>query len=429
MKIIKYPRKEDWSQLVERPHLDVSQLNATVESVLKDVRQNGDKAVIAYEEKFDHAILSSLAVTETEIDEAMSLVSKELLEALKIAHHNISKFHESQKFEGSKVETCKGVSCWQKSVPIEKVGLYIPGGTAPLFSTVLMLATPAKIAGCREIVLCTPPNREGRVNPAILAAARIAGVNRIFKAGGVQAIGAMAYGTESVPKVFKIFGPGNQYVMAAKQQVSLHDVAIDMPAGPSEVCVIADETSHPDFVAADLLSQAEHGIDSQVFLITTSEDMLQKVQQEILRQVELLPRKDMAMKSLDNSKLVLVRDKQEAMELCNIYAPEHLVISTDDYAQLAEQVINAGSVFLGHYACESAGDYASGTNHTLPTHGYAVAYNGVNLDSYCRKVTFQHLTEEGIRSIGRAVEVMAENEQLQAHRQAMTVRIQSLTKE
>jgi histidinol dehydrogenase len=292
-----------------------------------------------------------------------------------------------------------------------------------------MLATPAKIAGCREIVLCTPPNREGRVNPAILAAARIAGVNRIFKAGGVQAIGAMAYGTESVPKVFKIFGPGNQYVLAAKQQVSLHDVAIDMHAGPSEVCVIDDETSHPDFVAADLLSQAQHGIDSQVFLITTSEDMLQKVQQEILRQVELLPRKDMAMKSLDNSKLVLVRDKQEAMELCNIYAPEHLVISTDDYAQLAEQVINAGSVFLGHYACESAGDYASGTNHTLPTHGYAVAYNGVNLDSYCRKVTFQHLTEEGIRSIGRAVEVMAENEQLQAHRQAMTVRIQSLTKE
>ena len=415
--------------MVERPHLDVSQLNATVENVLKDVRQNGDKSVMAYEEKFDHATLSSLAVTEAEIDEAMTMVSEELLDALKIAHHNISKFHESQKFEGAKVETCKGVSCWQKSVPIEKVGLYIPGGTAPLFSTVLMLATPAKIAGCREIVLCTPPNREGRVNPAILAAARIAGVSRIFKAGGVQAIGAMAYGTESVPKVFKIFGPGNQYVMAAKQQVSLHDVAIDMPAGPSEVCVIADETSHPDFVAADLLSQAEHGIDSQVFLITTSEEMLQKVQQEIHRQVELLPRKDIAMKSLDNSELVLVHDKQEAMELCNLYAPEHLVISTDDNAQLAEQVINAGSVFLGHYACESAGDYASGTNHTLPTHGYAVAYNGVNLDSYCRKVTFQHLTEEGIRSIGRAVKVMAENEQLQAHRNAMTVRIQSLNKQ
>lgn len=428
MKIIRYPRKEEWNSIVERPHLDVSQLNATVESVLKDVRENGDKAVMAYEEKFDHAQLSSLAVTEAEIEEALTLVSEELMESLQIAHHNISKFHESQKFEGIKVETCKGVTCWQKSVPIEKVGLYIPGGTAPLFSTVLMLATPAKIAGCREIVLCTPPNREGKVNPAILAAARIAGVSRIFKAGGVQAIGAMAYGTESVPKVFKIFGPGNQYVMAAKQQVSLHDVAIDMPAGPSEVCVIADETSHADFVAADLLSQAEHGIDSQVFLITTSEKMLNDVQEEILRQVELLPRKEMAMKSLDNSKLVLVHDKQEAMELCNIYAPEHLVISTDDYEELAEQVINAGSVFLGHYACESAGDYASGTNHTLPTHGYAVAYNGVNLDSYCRKVTFQHLTEEGIHSIGRAVEVMAENEQLEAHRNAMSVRINSLNK-
>lgn len=428
MKIIRYPQKEEWNSIVERPHLDVSQLNATVESVLKDVRENGDKAVMAYEEKFDHAQLSSLAVTEAEIEEALTLVSEELMESLQIAHHNISKFHESQKFEGIKVETCKGVTCWQKSVPIEKVGLYIPGGTAPLFSTVLMLATPAKIAGCREIVLCTPPNREGKVNPAILAAAHIAGVSRIFKAGGVQAIGAMAYGTESVPKVFKIFGPGNQYVMAAKQQVSLHDVAIDMPAGPSEVCVIADETSHADFVAADLLSQAEHGIDSQVFLITTSEKMLNDVQEEILRQVELLPRKEMAMKSLDNSKLVLVHDKQEAMELCNIYAPEHLVISTDDYEELAEQVINAGSVFLGHYACESAGDYASGTNHTLPTHGYAVAYNGVNLDSYCRKVTFQHLTEEGIHSIGRAVEVMAENEQLEAHRNAMSVRINSLTK-
>ena len=428
MKIIRYPQKEEWNSIVERPHLDVSQLNATVESVLKDVRENGDKAVMAYEEKFDHAQLSSLAVTEAEIEEALTLVSEELTESLQIAHHNISKFHESQKFEGIKVETCKGVTCWQKSVPIEKVGLYIPGGTAPLFSTVLMLATPAKIAGCREIVLCTPPNREGKVNPAILAAAHIAGVSRIFKAGGVQAIGAMAYGTESVPKVFKIFGPGNQYVMAAKQQVSLHDVAIDMPAGPSEVCVIADETSHADFVAADLLSQAEHGIDSQVFLITTSEKMLNDVQEEILRQVELLPRKEMAMKSLDNSKLVLVHDKQEAMKLCNIYAPEHLVISTDDYEELAEQVINAGSVFLGHYACESAGDYASGTNHTLPTHGYAVAYNGVNLDSYCRKVTFQHLTEEGIHSIGRAVEVMAENEQLEAHRNAMSVRINSLTK-
>ena len=289
-----------------------------------------------------------------------------------------------------------------------------------------MLATPAKIAGCGEIVLCTPPNREGKVNPAILAAAHIAGVSAIFKIGGIQAIGAMAYGTESVPKVYKIFGPGNQYVMAAKQQVSLHDVAIDMPAGPSEVCVIADETSRPAFVAADLLSQAEHGVDSQVFLITTSEKMLDDVQQEIQQQLERLPRKEIAAKSLDNSILVLVHDKQEAMDLSNTYAPEHLVISTDDYAQLAEKVVNAGSVFLGHYACESAGDYASGTNHTLPTHGYAVAYNGVNLDSYMRKITFQHLTEEGVRSIGRAVELMAENEQLDAHKNAMTVRLNSL---
>ena len=429
MKTYRYPTREQWAEIVARPRLDLARLNETVATVLNDVRQRGDEAVREYEQKFDKASLQSLAVSEQEMDEAETLVSNELRDAIILAHHNIKVFHISQRFVGQKVKTQEGVNCWQKSVAIERVGLYIPGGTAPLFSTVLMLATPAKIAGCREIVLCTPPSPEGKVNPAILVAARIAGVSKIYKIGGVQAIGAMAYGTQSVPKVYKIFGPGNQYVMAAKQQVSLHDVAIDMPAGPSEVCVIADETSHPDFVAADLLSQAEHGIDSQVFLITTSEDMLQKVQQEILRQVELLPRKDMAMKSLDNSKLVLVRDKQEAMELCNIYAPEHLVISTDDYAQLAEQVINAGSVFLGHYACESAGDYASGTNHTLPTHGYAVAYNGVNLDSYCRKVTFQHLTEEGIRSIGRAVEVMAENEQLQAHRQAMTVRIQSLTKE
>jgi len=289
-----------------------------------------------------------------------------------------------------------------------------------------MLATPAKIAGCSEIVLCTPPNREGKVNPAILVAAQVAGVSKIFKAGGVQAIGAMAYGTQSVPKVYKIFGPGNQYVMAAKQQVSLHDVAIDMPAGPSEVCVIADETARAEFVAADLLSQAEHGIDSQVLLITTSSEKLDEVKAEVARQLDLLPRKDIAVKTLENSQLVLVETKAEAMALSNLYAPEHLIIQTSDYEQLAEQVINAGSVFLGPYACESAGDYASGTNHTLPTHGYATAYSGVNLDSYCRKVTFQHLSEEGIRSIGRAVELMAEAEQLEAHKQAMTVRIKSL---
>jgi len=426
MKIIRYPERGDWAKIVERPHLDVSQLNAIVKSVLDDIRANGDKAVMAYEEKFDHVKLSSLAVSETEINEAMTLVSEDLLSSLRTAHHNIKAFHEAQRYEGIRVETAPGVTCWQKSVPIDKVGLYIPGGTAPLFSTVLMLATPAKIAGCKEIVLCTPPNREGKVNPAILAAARIAGVNKIFKAGGVQAIGAMAYGTESVPKVYKIFGPGNQYVMAAKQQVSLHDVAIDMPAGPSEVCVIADETSRADFVAADLLSQAEHGIDSQVFLISTSEKMIEEVRKEIDIQLEQLPRKELASKTLENSTFVLVHDGEEAMDLSNAYAPEHLIITTANYQELAEKVVNAGSVFLGLYACESAGDYASGTNHTLPTHGYATAYSGVNLDSYNRKVTFQHLTEEGIRSIGHAVEVMAENEELMAHKNAMTLRVRAI---
>lgn len=425
MNVIKYPSKETWPELVKRPHLDVSQLNATVESVLDDVRQRGDEAVKSYEEKFDHVVLTSLAVCEEEIEEALTQVSPELLDSLKLAHDNIYKFHHAQKFEGISLETSKGVECWQKSVAIQKVGLYIPGGTAPLFSTVLMLATPAKIAGCEEIVLCTPPNKEGKVNPAILAAAKIAGVNRIYKAGGVQAIGAMAYGTESVPKVYKIFGPGNQYVMAAKQQVSLHEVAIDMPAGPSEVCVIADSESNLVFVAADLLSQAEHGIDSQVFLITDSELMLEKVRAEVTNQLERLPRKEIAAKSLDNSKLVLVHDLDEAMELSNAYAPEHLILATKNYDDLAAKVINAGSVFLGKWACESAGDYASGTNHTLPTHQYALAYNGVNLDSYMRKITFQHLTKEGIDSIGKAVVCMAENEQLEAHANAMRLRIQS----
>ena len=426
MKTYQYPKKEDWKEIVERPHLDVSQLNATVSAVLQDVKANGDEAIMRYEEKFDHVRLPQLAVTQAEMDEAERLVSKELHDALVLAHDNIARFHAAQTFEGKKIETAKGVTCWQKSVAIEKVGLYIPGGTAPLFSTVLMLATPAKIAGCREIVLCTPPNKDGKVHPAILVAARIAGVSRIFKAGGVQAVGAMAFGTESVPKVYKIFGPGNQYVMAAKQQVSLHDVAIDMPAGPSEVCVIADETSRPDFVAADLLSQAEHGIDSQVLLISTSEKLLAEVKAEIAAQLERLPRKEIARQALDNSRLVLVSDKEEAMQLSNAYAPEHLILATDDYEQLAEKVVNAGSVFLGKYACESAGDYASGTNHTLPTHGYALAYNGVNLDSYNRKITFQYLSEEGVRTIGPAVECMAADEQLEAHKNAMTLRLKSL---
>ncbi len=428
MNIIRYPEKAEWASIVERPHLDVSQLNATVSGILEDVKCHGDEAVIRYEAKFDHASLVSLAVTEQEIEEACNLVNKDLHDALVLAHDNIYKFHASQQFESKKIETAKGVTCWQKSVPIEKVGLYIPGGTAPLFSTVLMLATPAKIVGCKEIVLCTPPNKEGKVNPAILVAAKIAGVNRIFKTGGVQAIGAMAYGTESIPKVYKIFGPGNQYVMAAKQQVSLHDVAIDMPAGPSEVCVIADANSNATFVAADLLSQAEHGIDSQVFLISTSEEMIAKVQSEVERQLDLLPRKEIAAKTLENSTMVLVKDSDEAMELSNAYAPEHLIIATDDYEVLAGKVVNAGSVFLGKYACESAGDYASGTNHTLPTHSFALEYSGVNLDSYNRKITFQHLTEDGIRSIGHAVEVMAANEQLDAHKNAMTVRIEEINK-
>ena len=426
MKIYRYPEKDLWDEITSRPRLDLTKLNETVAQVLSDVRQRGDEAVKDYELKFDKATLENLTVSEQEMQEAEQLVSSELKAAIELAHDNIYKFHAAQKFEGLKVETQPGVSCWQKSVAIERVGLYIPGGTAPLFSTVLMLATPAKIAGCQEIVLCTPPNREGKVNPAILVAARIAGVSKIFKAGGVQAIGAMAYGTESVPKVFKIFGPGNQYVMAAKQQVSLDEVAIDMPAGPSEVCVLADDTANAEFVAADLLSQAEHGIDSQVLFITTSEQKMQEVQAEVERQLALLPRQEIASKALDNSRLVLVNSVDEMIALSNVYAPEHLIIQTADYEQLAERVVNAGSVFLGQYACESAGDYASGTNHTLPTHGYATAYNGVNLDSYCRKITFQHLTEDGIRHIGRAVELMAEAEQLDAHKNAMTVRLKAI---
>lgn len=423
MRVIKYPPREEWQAIVKRPQMDVSSLNEIVANILADVRSNGDEAVKRYEEKFDHVSLDQLQVTEEEMKEAESLVDGELKEALCMAHGNIHRFHEAQRFQGMRTETQPGVVCWQKSVAIERVGLYIPGGTAPLFSTVLMLSTPAKIAGCSEIVLCTPPNAKGKVNPAILVAARIAGVSKIFKIGGVQAIGAMAFGTESVPKVYKIFGPGNQFVMAAKQQVSLHDVAIDMPAGPSEVCVVADDSCHPDFVAADLLSQAEHGIDSQSVLITTSEKVVDEVSKEVDCQLELLPRRDIAAKSLANSMIILVRNMEEAMALCNEYAPEHLILCVENYEQWAEKVVNAGSVFLGNYACESAGDYASGTNHTLPTHGYALAYNGVNLDSYCRKITFQHLTEEGIRSIGHAVELMAENEQLVGHKNAMTARV------
>ncbi len=426
MKVIRYPERAEWTSLLERPHIDMTALYATVNTVLTDVRTRGDRAVLDYEEKFDRVSLSSLQVTEAEMEAAEQLVPEELKDALRQAERNIATFHEAQRFQGKKIETAPGVVCWQKAVPIEKVGLYIPGGTAPLFSTVLMLAVPARLAGCREIVLCTPPDREGRVNPAILHAARLAGVHRIFKAGGVQAIGAMAYGTETVPKVYKIFGPGNQYVMAAKQQVSLHEVAIDMPAGPSEVLVVADEKANPVFVAADLLSQAEHGADSQVLLVTTSDRMLERVREEVQVQLEKLPRRELAVRSLEHSKLILVHSMEEAMELANAYAPEHLILEVEDYASLSEKVVNAGSVFMGAYTPESAGDYASGTNHTLPTSGYARAYSGVNLDSFVRKITFQELSPEGIRNIGPAIEKLASGEQLDAHKNAVTLRLLSL---
>ncbi len=426
MKVIRYPERAEWTSLLERPHIDMTALYATVNTVLTDVRTRGDRAVLDYEEKFDRVSLSSLQVTEAEMEAAEQLVPEELKDALRQAERNIATFHEAQRFQGKKIETAPGVVCWQKAVPIEKVGLYIPGGTAPLFSTVLMLAVPARLAGCREIVLCTPPDREGRVNPAILHAARLAGVHRIFKAGGVQAIGAMAYGTETVPKVYKIFGPGNQYVMAAKQQVSLHEVAIDMPAGPSEVLVVADEKANPVFVAADLLSQAEHGADSQVLLVTTSDRMLERIREEVQVQLEKLPRRELAVRSLEHSKLILVHSMEEAMELANAYAPEHLILEVEDYTSLSEKVVNAGSVFMGAYTPESAGDYASGTNHTLPTSGYARAYSGVNLDSFVRKITFQELSPEGIRNIGPAIEKLASGEQLDAHKNAVTLRLLSL---
>ena len=428
MKIIEYPAKESWSQLLKRPALDVEALRGTVNEVLQQVRTQGDRAVLEYEEKFDKVKLDSLAVTPEEMEEAVRLIDADLKAAIELAHTNIEKFHTAQRFEGKPVETRPGVTCWQKAVAIEKVGLYIPGGTAPLFSTVLMLATPARIAGCGEIVLCTPPARDGSINPAILYAAKVAGVSRIYKIGGVQAIGAMAYGTESVPKVYKIFGPGNQYVTAAKQQVSLRDVAIDMPAGPSEVEVLADSSANPAFVAADLLSQAEHGVDSQAILITDDKELIARVEAEVEAQLALLPRKEIAARSLENSKLILVKDMDEAMAVTNEYAPEHLIIETRDYMALAARVVNAGSVFLGSLSPESAGDYASGTNHTLPTNGYAKAYSGVSLDSFIRKITFQEITPEGIAHIGPAIEVMAANEQLDAHKNAVTVRLKSLNK-
>ena len=429
MILISNPDKSQWQEILKRPVMNTENLFDTVRSVIDRVKEEGDRAVLDYEEKFDKVVLASLAVSEEEQQEAENLVSEDLKAAIRLAKQNIETFHAAQRFEGKKVQTQPGVTCWQKAVAIEKVGLYIPGGTAPLFSMVLMLAVPARIAGCKEIVLCTPPGRDGKVHPAVLFAAKVAGVNRIFKAGGIQAIAAMAYGTESVPKVYKIFGPGNQYVTAAKQLVSLRDVAIDMPAGPSEVEVLADETANPIFVAADLLSQAEHGVDSQAILITTSVELQQAVKVEVERQLALLPRKEIAEKSLANSKLIVVDSMTEAIELTNAYAPEHLIIETEDYLSVAERIVNAGSVFLGSLTPESAGDYASGTNHTLPTNGYAKAYSGVSLDSFIRKITFQEIKPEGLNIIGPAIELMAANEQLDAHKNAVSVRLGQLENE
>ena len=417
MEIIEYPSRDDWNKITERPHLNTLALHEKVRNILNEIRENGDCAIRSYTEQFQGVRLSELEVQENEFAEAEKLLDKELKEAILTAKKNIAKFHASQAITPQKIETTEGVTCWQK------VGLYIPGGTAPLFSTVLMLAVPARIAGCREIIMCSPCNANENIHPAILFAARTAGVDRVFKLGGIQAIGAMAYGTKSVPKVYKIFGPGNQYVTAAKQIVSLKDVAIDMPAGPSEVEVIADSSSFPEFVASDFLSQAEHGADSQSILLTTEKSVIENVKQEIERQLEQLPRKDLAKKSLEHSRLVLLNDWDEVIDLTNEYAPEHLIIQSSNYQELSERVINAGSVFLGPYTPESAGDYASGTNHTLPTSGYAKAYSGVNLDSFIRKITFQEISRKGLQNLGNTIETMAANEMLDAHKNAVSVRL------
>ena len=426
MQTIINPKQQDWKALLTRPSMDTTNLFDQVKTILEEVRTHGDSAVLKYEALYDKVSLTQLAVTQSEWSAASDLVAPALKEAIQVALHNIECFHAAQRFEPIKVETALGVNCWQKAVPIERVGLYIPGGTAPLFSTVLMLAVPARIAGCKEIVLCTPPNAAGEVHPAILYAAQLAGVSKVFKAGGIQAIGAMTYGTESVPQVYKIMGPGNQYVTAAKQLVSLKDVAIDMPAGPSEVLIIADAAANPAFIAADFLSQAEHGIDSQSMLVTTSSTLVPAVLQAIEEQLNQLPRQDIARKALDHSRIVVLANEREVIDFTNAYAPEHLIIQTDNYTELAEQIVNAGSVFMGQYTPESAGDYASGTNHTLPTNGYAKAYSGVNLDSFTKKITFQEITAAGIKNLGPTIEVMAANELLEAHKNAVTVRLKSL---
>jgi len=425
MELIKYPTKETWKDILKRPSIDNTSLETTVQNVLSDIKTNGQLAVKKYTLQFDKVDLENILVSNDEFAAAEKSITTELKQAIQLAKKNIETFHSAQKENTQVIETMPGVKCWRKAIAIQKVGLYIPGGTAPLFSTILMLGIPAKLAGCEEIILCTPPDKNGNINPAILYAAKLIGISKVFKVGGVQAVGAMAYGTEVIPQVYKIFGPGNQYVTCAKQLINKQGVAIDMPAGPSEVAVLVDETCVPEFVAADLLSQAEHGSDSQVILVSTNETIIQNIQTELEKQLAVLPRKDLASKALENSKTILVKTNTEAIDLLNEYAPEHLIIACANDEQLAEQVVNAGSVFLGNYSCESAGDYASGTNHTLPTNGYAKAYSGVSLDSFVKKITYQKLTKEGINNIGPAIELMAEAEGLQAHKNAVTVRLKN----
>ena len=421
--VIKYPDRKEWQEIIKRPVFQNVSLEKTVKKILEKVKTKGDKAVRKYTKDFDGVKLKKLTVNEKEIKTVENLVSQALKDSIQQAKSNIEKFHRSQIEEIKVIETMPGINCWRRSVGIERVGIYIPGGSAPLFSTVLMLAIPATIAGCKEIILCTPPSKDGSINPAILYTANLCGITNIFKVGGVQAIAAMAYGTETIPKVFKIFGPGNQYVTAAKQLIQKEGVAIDMPAGPSEVLVIADDTAVPEFVAADLLSQAEHGADSQVILVTTSELMIEKVQQSIKEQLKELPRKEVAERALANSKIVLLNSINEAIELSNLYAPEHLILSCENAEELTGKIVSAGSVFIGNYSPESVGDYASGTNHTLPTNGYAAMYSGVSVDSFVKKLTFQQLTKEGLTNIGNIVMQMAEAEGLDAHKNAVAIRL------
>ncbi len=420
------PKKEDWKSILKRPTKTVADIESTVNQVFKEVLDGGDPVIKKYTKKFDGVVINNLLVSDDEIVEANRLVSVELKEAILLAKENIDKFHTAQQTESVHVETATGVDCWQVKRPIEKVGLYIPGGTAPLFSTILMLAVPANIAGCSEIVLCSPPNKEGKIHPAILYTANLCGVTKIFKVGGIQAIAGMTFGTNTIPQVYKIFGPGNQYVTVAKQIATKHGVAIDMPAGPSELLVVADDTANPSFVASDLLSQSEHGVDSQVILVSLSKQLLEEVEKEIEIQINDLPRKDIAQKAIDNSKLIFVEDDQTAQELINEYGPEHYIVCVENENSYLSAITNAGSVFIGNYTPESAGDYASGTNHTLPTNGYAKQYSGVNLDSFMKSMTFQKISKEGIQEIGNAIELMAEAEGLQAHKNAVTLRLNSI---